>query len=29
MMLAVALYAGAAFGMEDSTAALLRYFSWY
>ncbi|GAO36588.1 ATPase P [Sulfuricella sp. T08] len=27
MMLAVALYAGAAFGMEDSTAALLRYFS--
>lgn len=27
MMLAVALYAGAAFGMEDSTAALLRWFS--
>ncbi len=27
MMLAVALYAGAAFGMEDSTAALLRYLS--
>ena len=27
MMLAVALYAGAAFGMENSTAALLRYFS--
>lgn len=27
MMLAVALYAGAAFGMEDGTAALLRYFS--
>ncbi len=27
MMLAVALYAGAAFGMEDSTATLLRYFS--
>ncbi len=27
MMLAVALYAGAAFGMEVSTAALLRYFS--
>lgn len=27
MMLAVALYAGAAFGMEDSTAELLRYFS--
>ena len=27
MMLAVALYAGAAFGMEDGTAALLRYLS--
>jgi Cu2+-exporting ATPase len=27
MMLAVALYAGAAFGMEASTAALLRWFS--
>ena len=27
MMLAVALYAGAAFGMEQSTAALLRWFS--
>ncbi len=27
MMLAVALYAGAAFGMETSTAHLLRYFS--
>jgi len=27
MMLAVALYAGAALGMEDSTAALLRYLS--